>query len=139
MKLVYFLSILMLSQVANATELNMPVKSVYDGDTIITEFSCSPSELKRVSIRLIGIDTPELRQYKCAKEKDLAIKARSRVIELLQVGTSMKVDIVKWDKYGGRIDAYVYTKEGINVGKTLIDEGLAVSYSGRGFKKNWCN
>jgi endonuclease YncB( thermonuclease family) len=61
------------------------------------------------------------------------------VIELLQVGTMMRVNDVQWDKYGGRIDAFVYTKDGINVGKTLIDEGLAVSYSGRGVKRSWCN
>lgn len=127
----------------------LPIVSVYDGDTIKTDLSWRlPAPLNKASVRIYGIDTPEmpaksyattgkLNRAKCVKEAELALKAKARVVELVGTNTKMKVSSFKWDKYGGRILANV-SIDGVDVAKTLISEGLAVEYYGSGTKKDWC-
>ena len=74
-----FLFFPMITSAADLTLLN---KGVYDGDTIKSELPSLPYPLSKVSIRIKGLDTPELRTYKCQKEKDLAQLARQRLIDL---------------------------------------------------------
>ena len=47
----------------------------YDGDTCYIIIKALPKKLEKMSVRILGIDTPEIRG-KCAEEKELAIKAR---------------------------------------------------------------
>ena len=47
------------------------VTGVIDGDTLRAEISGLPDELKKVSIRIAGIDAPEIRG-KCGLEKEKA-------------------------------------------------------------------
>ncbi len=133
-----------------ANDFYMPIKSVYDGDTIKTYFNelKLPAPLNQVSVRIYGIDTPEspaksyattgkLGRAKCVKEAELALKAKARVIEIIGDERSMTLSNFKWGKYGGRIVATVHIKC-VNIAETLIKEGLAVEYFGKGKKKDWC-
>ncbi len=127
----------------------LPIVSVYDGDTIKTNLTWRlPEPLNKVSIRILNLDTPEmpaksyyttgkLGRAKCVKEAEMAIKAKNRVIEIVGSNTKMKVFGFKWDKYGGRILGNI-TVRGVDIGKTLIKEGLAVEYYGKGTKQDWC-
>ncbi len=127
----------------------LPIVKVYDGDTISTSLSWRlPYPLNQVSIRILNIDTPELpaksylttgklNRAKCVKEAELALKAKARVIELVGTNTKMKVENFKWGKYGSRILADV-SVSGVDIAKTLIKEGLAVEYFGKGTKHDWC-
>ena len=84
------------------------VMSVYDGDTITV---ATPSGDAGGSIlmpcRIAGIDTPEMRS-KSANEKELAVKARTRLIELLNFHEEdpdkdecvVAITFGKLDKYG---------------------------------------
>jgi len=127
----------------------LPIVEVYDGDTIKTNLgSRLPTPLNEVSIRIYGIDTPEmpaksyettgkLGRAKCVKEAELAIKAKDAV-EFITLGhTKMKVYDFKWDKYGGRILGHVKIG-GVNIRDALIEQGFAVEYFGKGTKKDWC-
>ena len=42
------------------------------------------------------------------------------------------------DKYGGRVVARVTTESGEDLGASLLSQGLAVAYEGRGAKAKWC-
>lgn len=57
----------------SAGELAVPatVVSVYDGDTFTVEARPWPGMTLRTSVRVRGVDTPEIRG-KCQAEKDLA-------------------------------------------------------------------
>jgi len=147
-KIVLILTLLFAS-VANAYML-MPIDEVYDGDTIKTHFSEKrlPAPLNKVSIRILGIDTPEnpaksylvtgkLGRAGCIKEAELALAAKEFVEWLAQGHTKMKVDNFKWDKYGGRIDADVKIN-GVDVAESLIDAELAVPYDGGTKTHDWC-
>ena len=81
---------------------------------------------KKIKLRLIGIDTPEIRT-KDPQEKALAIKARDRVRELC-LGREVIITTRKKGKYG-RWLASVYIEDGdLDIARFLIQEGLATSY-----------
>ncbi len=133
-----------------ANDFHMPIKSVYDGDTIksyVNELKL-PAPLNKISVRIYGIDTPEmpaksyattgkLGRAKCVQEAELALKAKARVIEIIGHERTMRLTNFKWGRNGGRIVATVHV-DYINIAETLIKEGHAVEYFGKGKKKDWC-
>lgn len=142
-----FAAVLLLSTVANANDLVVPIVRVIDGDTIETRLTL-PSPLNVVSIRIASIDTPELPalsyrttgklgEAKCKQEAELALKAKQYVESLANTEKLMTVKQFSWDKYGGRIDGEIYIGA-VNVGQQLINNNLAVPYSGTGPRKDWC-
>lgn len=98
---------------------------VIDGDTIA---------LRGTTIRIIGLDAPEI-HGRCPAETRLARAARDRLAELLRDGATV------WrrgrDRYG-RALAVVRDGAGRDVADTLIAEGLARAYLGRGPRGGWC-
>lgn len=111
------------------------VLSVYDGDTFTARAHIWPGHYVETSVRVLGIDTPEIRG-ECQREKDLAVMARDRARELL--GATVSLRQVEPDKYGGRVDAYVTLGDGRDLAETLLSEGLGRPYDG-GKRKSWCN
>jgi micrococcal nuclease len=87
-----------------------------------------------MSIRINGIDTPELRG-KCAKDKQLARKAKQFTVEHLRAAKSITLKNIKRGKYF-RLIADVYI-DGISLGDLLIKHEHAVKYIGK-TKKQWC-
>jgi endonuclease YncB( thermonuclease family) len=105
------------------------VVSVYDGDTIKVNISGYPDIIgKAVSIRVKGIDTPEMRD-KRPKIKKLAKKARQFVLSRVRSAKVIELKNVKRGKYF-RIVADVYIN-GVNLGDELIKAGLAKRYGGK--------
>jgi endonuclease YncB( thermonuclease family) len=104
---------------------------VIDGDTI---------EVDGLKIRIAEIDTPETGRARCQREFELGQAAKRRLIELLAEGELTVV--VVGDGGFGRALAYVFAGE-IDVGQTLLDEGLALRWT-RGPKAKaermavWC-
>lgn len=142
---------LLVFPVSAGSYMLLPVDSVYDGDTIKTHVNERrlPDPLNRLSIRVRGIDTPEmpaksyyetgkLGRADCVQEAELAIKARNFVFELARTSNfRMKVENFEWDKYGGRIVGDVKIN-GVSVAQELIDAGLAVPYDGGTKTHDWC-
>tara|TARA_B100001093_G_C26276224_1_gene779085 strand:- start:18 stop:443 length:426 start_codon:yes stop_codon:yes gene_type:complete len=104
------------------------VIKVYDGDTITiaTKLPYNNSPFFRFSVRLRGIDCPEIRT-KNENEKQCAKIAK----ELLSDHIYHKIvtlENVDYDKYG-RILADVFL-DGKNITELLINKRLAVKYDG---------
>lgn len=106
----------------------------YDGDTLYAIAAGFPPELAEISIRVRGIDAPEIRG-KCVSEKAAAIEVRDYVRALVAAG-EIDVAEVEWDKYGGRVLATVLV-DGRDLGELLIAHGLARPYDG-GARQGWC-
>ena len=87
-----------------------------------------------MSIRINGIDTPELRG-KCDKEKQLARLAKQFTVERLRAAKSIVLKNIKRGKYF-RLIADVYL-DGVNLGGLLIKSKHAVRYKGK-TKQTWC-
>ena len=97
---------------------------VHDGDTVWTEGE---------KIRIADIDTPEL-NGQCEYERRLALRARNRLVELLNAG-EFKIARTGRDRYG-RTLATLH-RSGRSIGDQLVSEGLARTWSGR--REPWCS
>jgi len=124
---------------ALADEVNYIYKviDIVDGDTIIIDTRQESKLINKLGlrVRLYGIDTPE-KKGKCQKEKDLALQAKKFTKNLIDQKQVILKD-VKWDKFGGRINAKIFLND-LNIGQELIKNGLAIEYSGKRKNKNWC-
>jgi endonuclease YncB( thermonuclease family) len=100
---------------------------VIDGDTI---------RYAGTKIRIEDIDTPEIHDYKCDSELDRGLRAKSRLLELINAGP---FEIVY---SGGRDEDHCGRKlrrivrNGLSLGELLVDEGLARRYAGG--RRSWC-
>ena len=103
------------------------VIKVYDGDTItIASKPYKNYPVYRFSVRLNGIDTPELKTQN-ENEKKHAIIARDALHERI-FGKYVELKNVKFEKYG-RLLADVYL-DGENLNDWLILNNFATKYDG---------
>lgn len=104
------------------------VIKVYDGDTITiaSKLPYSGSPLYRFSVRLNGIDAPEIRS-KNAEEKKLAIIAKDALSEKI-MNKVITLENIAVEKYG-RILADVVIN-GENMSNYMLQQKLAVKYDG---------
>tara|TARA_Y100000996_G_scaffold404861_1_gene379396 strand:- start:1693 stop:2127 length:435 start_codon:yes stop_codon:yes gene_type:complete len=127
------------------------VVRIVDGDTIDVDIDMGFG-IKKIKqrCRTYNIDTPESRintkddeliggktLSQRRKEKKLGLASKARMKKLC--GKQVYVESLgdgKPDKYG-RLLANLFTLEGINIGKLLIDEGHAVKYDGGKKKHVW--
>lgn len=113
------------------------VVRIVDGDTIDVDIPLGFGITKmKQRCRTYNIDTPESRTRNKA-EKKLGLASKARMKELC--GKEVYVESLdggKLDKYG-RLLANLFTLEGINIAKLLIDEGHAVKYNGGKKKHVW--
>lgn len=110
------------------------VVKVYDGDTItiVSQLPYPESPYFRFSVRLAGIDTPEMKG-KSENEKIKAVQARDALSALI-LNKCIQLQNVTTEKYG-RLLADVYL-DNLHLNKWMIDKGFAVPYNG-GTKSAW--
>ena len=119
------------------------VTRIIDADTQEAVISLFPGIQTTVSIRSLGIDTPEIRRpsKQCAvEEKALAIEAKSYVESIIPVGSKIRISNVGLGKYAGRVLGQIYFQsdgEWLSLSQDLINREYAVKYQG-GTKINWC-
>ena len=142
-----FLSVVLIASfgvaggIAHASgQLKGPVEAevvrVIDGDTLKVRALIWIGQEIEISVRLLGIDTPELRRAGCAAEKEKAEAARDLVQSLVETGSVILSDI-RGGKYAGRVLAHVRTERGLDIADRLIKEGLARPYE-KGARQTWC-
>ncbi len=104
------------------------VVRVIDGDTFVAEAHVWPGQRITVSVRIRGVDAPEMRS-RCAAEKAAARKARAVLDRLLAEG-SVWISDISGGKYYGRVLADVTTEPGGDVASRLLDARLVAAYGG---------
>ena len=111
--------------------------SAYDGDTIKVKIEIAdlPEVFSIISVRLEGIDTPELRGS-CPLEIEMAHFARDNLAAKLEAAEEVYLINVKRDKYFRLLAIVIADGEDLNF--WMRDQGFAVEYQGYGPKKNWC-
>jgi endonuclease YncB( thermonuclease family) len=104
------------------------VIKVYDGDTITiaSKLDFENSPIYRFSVRLAGIDSPEMKANSNI-EKVLANKSQTALFNML-MNQKVRLENVTIEKYG-RLLADVYYDD-IHVNKWMIDNNFAVPYDG---------
>lgn len=105
------------------------VIKVYDGDTITIQFKLpyKQSPLYKISVRLNGIDCPELKT-KNLIEKQCSQIAKEKVSQLLMNNT-IELKNTGMDKYGRLLADVYYKNKSVNT--WLLTNHLAVEYSGK--------
>ena len=107
---------------------------VIDGDTIDVDIDLGFDVwLRKMRVRLAGIDTPESRTRNL-EEKKLGLAAKERLKEIC--GEKLQVKSLGKGKYG-RILGIPHTTDGEDICAMLITEGHAVEYWGGTKTKVW--
>lgn len=125
------------------------VVDIYDGDTLTVVMRAPADKFHKFHVRIAGIDTAEMKEEKMCSH-GLACMAKMEVVRMItgrQTDTNMikhrkdmvklleeniylvEVDCGPFDKYG-RLLANVRTSDGVNIGPTLMEGGLANAYDG---------
>ncbi|MDE3117291.1 MAG: thermonuclease family protein [Pseudomonadota bacterium] len=110
------------------------VLQVIDGDTFEAAAHIWLGEAIDVHVRIEGIDAPEL-HARCQDERRRAEAARDYLARRIG-GGEVELSNVRYDKYGGRVDATVKDALG-DVGRAMIAAGQARPYHGER-RKPWC-
>ena len=104
------------------------VIKVYDGDTITiaSKLPYDNSPIYRFSIRLLGIDSPEIKS-KTNTEKQLAIQSKDALTSLI-MNKIVHLKNISTEKYG-RVLANVYLDD-LHVNQWMLDNNHAIPYGG---------
>jgi endonuclease YncB( thermonuclease family) len=141
MKVFATLSLAAISVVASFSALADAYKitRVIDGDTVEIAVDFLPAPLPpKLSIRVLGIDTPEKApRAQCEAEAEKAKLASAFTKNAIATAAVIDVQIKSWDKYGGRVLGNVFL-DGQSLAEMLINQGLARAYFGEA-KSSWCN
>lgn len=115
------------------------ITRVIDGDTVEIAVDFLPEPLPpKLSIRVLGIDTPEKApRALCDAEAAKAKLASAFTKDAVAAAKVVDVQIKTWDKYGGRVLGDVFL-DGQSLAEMLINQGLARPYKGEA-KSSWCN
>jgi endonuclease YncB( thermonuclease family) len=108
---------------------------IIDGDTFVARVRVWPGIDVYTKVRLRGIDAAEL-HARCAAELAKAQAARAALQTILAEG-GVTVSRVGIDKYGGRVDATVATRNTADVSAAMLGGGWARAYDG-GRRGSWC-
>ena len=106
------------------------VIKVYDADTITiaSKLPYKESPIYRLSVRLNGIDTPEIKGKDISEEEKEAAKVARDFVSNLVLNKYVTIKNIESEKYG-RILADVYVGD-IHLNDLLIKERYAVPYNG---------
>lgn len=111
------------------------VVRIIDGDTFVARVRLQTGNDVETHVRLRDIDAAEL-HARCSKELRLALAARTALERLLADGR-VTLSRVGRDKYPGRIDATVATRDTADVSAAMLRGGYARPYDG-GRRGSWC-
>ena len=124
----------------DTVEFTFPIKGgrvikVYDADTITiaSKLPFNESPIYRLSVRLNGIDTPEMKGKGVSDEEKEAAKNARDFVSNLVLNKYVRLENIESEKYG-RILADVYIGD-IHLNNLLLQEKYAVIYDGGTKKK----
>ena len=143
MKKLLIITLAFVSLSAFANPYDWKVTRVIDGDTVEFAAPFLPDPLpKKLSIRVLGVDTPEKsHRAACPQEAAAAEKASQFTKDTLNNAYKNKlpvlIELQSHDKYGGRVLGDVIVN-GQRLSAMLIANGHARPYHGEK-KSSWCN
>ena len=123
---------------AQADIYDVEIVRIIDGDTVVIKAPFLPSPLKpELAVRVFGVDTPEKSwRGDCEYEREKGELASMFTSALIETTTEHQVDLMKWDKFGGRVLGDIIL-DGKSLRNLLIENGYAREYYGKK-KESWC-
>lgn len=115
--------------------LDFIIENIYDGDTVTITFKNVPPILgDHLGIRLLGIDTPEMKDTNVCI-RNMAKISRDTLVEFLASGKTVVLTNLKRDKYF-RLDGD-FLVDGKSAVQHMLDKKRAKVYTGEGAKPVW--
>ncbi|MEX0954619.1 MAG: thermonuclease family protein [Rhizobiaceae bacterium] len=111
------------------------VLRVIDGDSFVAEARVWPGHTVTVSVRIRGIDAPEMKS-RCEAERQAAKRSRAALEAMIGAGPVAMTNI-GGGKFYGRVVADVTTPDGRAVAPAMITGNGARLYAG-GKRRAWC-
>jgi len=117
------------------------VVRVIDGDTLVVRVDLWPGLIAEYSVRVRGIDAPEIRRVGCEEERVWGFEAKAQVERLYEEGSVVRLENVSSDPFFGRVvadvrrwrsDRWLYLKD------ELIGRDLAVEWTPNMTDVPWC-
>jgi len=125
---------------AEPKELYGPYSAQYvkntDGDTITLLIEIWPKTYILNNVRLLGVDTPEIRGAKCTREKALGNGAQVVVEVLLKQAKKITIYMTGLDSWGRALVLLKY--DGKNLATTLLEQGAGVPMLTPTRTMDWC-
>lgn len=103
------------------------VRGIYDGDTIRVDIDLGFGViLSDQSLRLLGLDTPEIR----GEERPQGLVSRNFVTERIPVGSYITITTVRdrKEKFGRYLATVFYGDDMKNLNEELLQNGMAKPY-----------
>lgn len=100
------------------------VEKVYDGDTITVMIDLGFDTFRIESIRLYGIDTPEIR----GEERPEGLISKQYVLDKINnsYDITLRTEKDRTGKYGRYLGTFYI--DGVNLNEELIEQGLAIEF-----------
>ncbi|OAN76097.1 hypothetical protein A8B78_15165 [Jannaschia sp. EhC01] len=117
------------------------VQRVIDGDTFVAQVEIWPNLSSGVSVRLRGVDAPEVLRPGCEEERLQGTLARVELMELLPEGQLVELSDVGPDSFFGRIVAdvdRVADERAFSVTILMERRGFLVPYERNQDTNPWC-
>jgi micrococcal nuclease len=136
MRLLLLVVFISFPTVADIRLTSSDIVSIYDGDTFKVNIKEWPDIIgHRISIRIQGVDTPELRG-KCQAEKDKARLAKQFTVAALRGAETIELRNLQRGKYFRLIaDVYIDNK---SLSELLLEAKHARLYQGKK-RGSWCS
>ena len=127
------------------SEYSATVLRIIDGDTLEVAVDLWPGLTGNYSVRVRGIDAPEIRRGSCPEKEDEMLdwgeEAKAQVEKLYPVESRIRLEKVELGDFAGRViadvrrwrsDRWLFLKD------DLLDRGLAVEWTPEMDKVPWC-
>ena len=132
------LALALAAQAAAEQRVPAQVKRVIDGDTFQVEATVWPGIVARSSVRVRGVDAPEIRRAKCGEPERRRGRAARDFVRDVIGGKDVWLVNVDHDTYPGRVVAAVRLPGGSDLATLLLAAGHARPYDGKKKRKKQC-
>jgi len=131
----HFLTLLLLVTPAHASSYTAHLIRVYDGDTIVARVDIWPRITAEVSIRLRGVQAPEI-GWRAGSACEAKAAQEAKLFVVANLPPRFVVQQVHEGTYPGRVVADIII-DGVSLADLLLSHGHAVPYDGRGKAPRW--
>jgi endonuclease YncB( thermonuclease family) len=117
------------------------VVRIIDGDTIAVSVALWPGLRAEYSVRVQGIDAPEIFRPDCDEEHVWGHEARDQAERLYPIGSEVQLRDVSYDSFYGRVVAEVRrwrSDRYLSFAKEMVDRNLAVEWLPNQASVPWC-
>lgn len=123
-----------------AGPIEATVIRVIDGDTVEVMAYTWPDEMKRVRIRIPGIQAPEStkRHAKCEAERIAGLRAKSYLSQRLPEGAAVSLIDIRPGTYSRRMIARMVDSSGKDIATALVENGHGQPWHYKQPKPSFC-